>query len=277
MLNPDDEPSLETEKLLPLAAIDPDKAPNQTLALYIKHNPGVELQLAYAEPLDGMRNIFQVLRHSRNKSFPSSSPSPLFGIIGLGIFLLTVLACTIADSNRSPITHVFAGMTLMTLATVSVIVTSNFLNFRLLYGPEWLHVMLGPTHVGLSRESMKLAWIGKFFSSYSVIVGWNEILSLDACRWSLTDGKLDPKLRIKHKSLPGYDTSETAFSLTLSGFRDADECRLFLTELDRNVPDDRKSDLFRSLIKDLDPVIAQLQFAQSISEEEPPRLVSNDT
>jgi hypothetical protein len=270
-----DKPGSNPISVVPTTVAPPTVA-NQTLALYLKHNPGTELQLPYAEPLNGARNAFEILRLAVEKAFLSRS-RPARQVLILSVsFLFMLLMGAVSEVTHQQAAAIFWGTVLMILVVVSGTTALNFLNFRLLYGRDWLHTLLGPTNIGLSRESIKLGWIGKFFSSYSMVVGWNEVLCLDAYRWSLTDGKLAPKICIKHSLLVAYETSDSMLELSLSGFRDADECRVFMAELDRNVADDRKTDLFRKLVRDLDPVIAQLQFAQSINEEQPPGLTSSD-
>src|ERR1700733_4683289 len=209
---------------------------NKTLALYLRHNPGTELQLPYVEPLKGARNIFDVYLRAGNKILPFAPGPHVFSPVLIANFAFIAIIFFVSTVADIEIISFLSSIAFGILLITSLTATLTYLNFRLFYGRNWLHVLLGPTHVGLSRESIKLHWIGKLVSTCSLIVGWNEVLSLDAYRWSLKDGALEPKIRIRHKHT-GYEAPESVFELSLSGFRDADECRTFLMELDRNVPE----------------------------------------
>ncbi len=247
---------------------------NQTLRLYLKHNPGTELLLPYMAPLSGAKNALSIWWRSRMKMQAFTPQNMFMKKTAVGMLAIFSLSAAQSIEEYGFVTSL-AAIFLMICAISSAISAFNFINFRFLYGENWLHAMLGPTNVGVSRESIKLCWLGKTSQTRSLIVGWNEILTLDAHRWTLETGDLAPKIRVKHSSLASIGVPEAWFELSLEGFGNIDECRAFIAELDRNVAEDRKTILFRRLFSNLDPVISQINFART-KNDQPTIALSSD-
>lgn len=123
---------------------------------------------------------------------------------------------------------------------VSAIYTmAMVINLYLSYGKRCLREMQAPTHVSLSKASMKLMWVGGLFSQYGAMLAWQDILALD---FAFAKEPLStPRVIIKYKLPDG----EALLPFSLSGFGTAQEAVLFMETANRYVSEDKTTKSFQ--------------------------------
>lgn len=123
------------------------------------------------------------------------------------------------------------------LALYPIFVT---LNMRMGWGKNWLHTLVGPTHIGITDSGFKLYVRGWFFYNYPNLALWQEIFESDL----ITEPKRQAfVLRFTYQT--GF--GRAPIDLPLDAFESRDDLKFVLQTFAESVPLDHQGPLLRSL------------------------------
>lgn len=130
------------------------------------------------------------------------------------------------------------------------------LNLRMGWGKDWLHTLLGPTHIGITDSGFKLYVRGWFFYNYPNLALWQEIFNAD-----LVSVREKNSLVLRFTYQTGF--GRAPIDLPLDAFETVEDLRFVLKTFADNVTPEYQGPLLQAMAEaDFVPVLAAYEQGQ---------------
>jgi hypothetical protein len=177
-------------------------------------------------------HVFDFLKHYNRHGghFRHAHPP-----IGLDPHLFVIYAKSFLALMFVLLPGLFLTLALVALSYAAIMFANTFF----LYGRQTAGALRAPTCLSVSKMSLKLMFVGRWFNQFGAIIPWRDVISLDfaaAERNELCTGRLI----IKYK----FPDGEIDLPFSLAGFGTADEAGLFMDMANKYVPETAKTKAF---------------------------------